>query len=219
MLWDGGTLWIALEALTRKTLDGGIALPKLRLYYWAAQLVVVNDWVCSDQHEPSLLADRRILNMGCYHCHLYRRGGMKGLLLQTVAVVDTCKWAVRATGWQGKITLRTPLRELEALRGLRGIEGHKKWGIMGILVLGDAWKEGQLIPFAELRAEYDLMSGQYLRYLQTQHILKKHTPQLVDPLEESPLEHTMMVSPLHSHAVSLIYMTFLAHTDACKKRT
>ena len=44
LLWNGGNPRIALSKLKRGWYDGGIVLPDIQSYYWAAQLITINKW-------------------------------------------------------------------------------------------------------------------------------------------------------------------------------
>mgnify|MGYP002804526363 CR=1 FL=1 len=58
LLWEGSDPRIALRKLTLSWFDRGIALPDIRLYYWATQLININRWSFLPQEEPALRMDR-----------------------------------------------------------------------------------------------------------------------------------------------------------------
>ena len=52
---------IALHKLSKSWYDGGIALPDIQRYYWAAQLVIINYWAFFPLTEPAFrIATQRV---------------------------------------------------------------------------------------------------------------------------------------------------------------
>lgn len=71
MLWDGGAPRVALKKLTKGWYDGGIALPDIKLYYWASQLAVVNQWIYFPPTNPAFALDKCQTDVSGYMGALY----------------------------------------------------------------------------------------------------------------------------------------------------
>ncbi|KAJ1141596.1 hypothetical protein NDU88_007924 [Pleurodeles waltl] len=56
LLWDGGSSHVAF---TKGSVRGGLAVLDLLRYYWAAQLVTVDDWTIADQMELAFRVEMR----------------------------------------------------------------------------------------------------------------------------------------------------------------
>lgn len=107
MLWEGGTPRIALNKLTRVIYDGGLALPDVKLYYWASQLQVINDWVYTNSNDPAYRLDTFIMPQG--NCeHLYTKKMNREWLTQIKVLVQCWRDANTFLGWGNKITGNSP---------------------------------------------------------------------------------------------------------------
>lgn len=56
--WEGKPTRIAMQKLVKGWYGSGIALPNIKIYYWASQLIVINQCLHAPQDEPSLRMDR-----------------------------------------------------------------------------------------------------------------------------------------------------------------
>ncbi|KAJ1082832.1 hypothetical protein NDU88_002997 [Pleurodeles waltl] len=181
---------------------------------WIVETLVKEDHSGFRPHrvEPSLMVDRRAMNPVRHLRYLYGEKRSQGLPTQTVEVLKTWWRAERLMGWKRQITLGTPLWDVEVLKKPRNNEGHKKWDLLGISVVGDLWMEGRLITFQELQVECKMLGSQYLRYLQMQHTSTGYGPRLEDLLDECPLEYRALLSHLPANAITLVYTVLLAHS-------
>lgn len=92
LLWGGGCPRIALKKLQRGVYEGGLAVPDIRLYYWATQLINVNGWVYAPLEEPAYRVDRIMFGEGTYLSALNQKGKLKRTLPpQTESVVVICR--------------------------------------------------------------------------------------------------------------------------------
>lgn len=140
-----------------------MALPNLRLYYWASQLPGVDNWTFAAQQEPLLLADRRAISPGGYVHLLYDKSRLGALPSPTVVVVRMWRKAARQLGWSDRVILETHLQDNELPKNLQQIKGHRKWYLIGITKLGNIWVDNGLLSFTELQKQCELMGNQYLR--------------------------------------------------------
>lgn len=171
----GGSPRIAFKKLQKGVYDGGLAIPDLRKYYLASQLLNINGWVFSPLEEPAYRVDRLAMGKGSYLTELYRkRRNITQLPVHTRTAVEAWRKATRMTGWEAKLTEQTPLWVGDHLRELNRLEGFQKWSLIGIDLLGDVWKGGKMVEFDSLREEFQMGEGEYLRYRQLRHALHCH---------------------------------------------
>lgn len=67
LLWDNKPPRIAMTKLHQSWYDGGIALPNIQGYYWAAQLIVINQWLHVPHTDPAYSLDRLQLGLAGPH--------------------------------------------------------------------------------------------------------------------------------------------------------
>ena len=115
LLWEGGSPRISRAKLAKSWYEGGIALPEIQYYYWAAQLTTVNKWAFVPESEPSLHLDRQLLQPKGYLRALYDYTYGKKLTGPTGSTVGIWHQTLAKLGWTGRITLRTPLWDTKIL--------------------------------------------------------------------------------------------------------
>lgn len=205
LLWDGHNARIARNKLTRSWYDGGIALPSIQNYYWAAHLVVLNQWVHAPQDEPAYRMDWHLLGTDGILRALYRTPRQQGLTGPTAHTVKIWYEAQRSLGRHGVITQATPLWDTKKLGTLRNTKGFRQWDLVGISTVGDMWKKGKILTFKELQQEYELAEMEIYRYLQIHHALTTLIPPGSTLPEASPLEDRLLTDHMHTKAISLTY--------------
>lgn len=162
--------------MTKGWYDGGIALPDMRLYYWASQLIVINQWIHGTASHPSCQLERYQTGREGYLGALYtkaRKGRYIGPMAQTVNI-----WH-KATGhleWAGKLTKATPLWSSQKLGLLCHQAAFDKWDTIGISNVRDLLSKGKLLKFKDLQATFSLAPGEIFRYLQIRHALITNIP-------------------------------------------
>lgn len=175
LLWGGISPRIALSKLQRGIYDGGLAVPDLRKYYWATQLININGWVFSPLEEPAYRVDRHEMGKGSYLAALYHKGRPKATWpVQTATVVTVWHKANKMLGWRNKLTAQTPLWEGNVLPEVSRMQGFRGWKAIGIDLLGDIWKKGHFMEFSEFQKEYKMGKGEFLHYLQLSHAVHCH---------------------------------------------
>ena len=130
----------------------------------------------------------------------------------TQVVIDIWRKALKIMGWEGKITKVTPLWDTSALDTLRSKIGTHRWDSIGILTIGDIWREGKVIPWADLKAESQLAPGEFFRYLQVSHAIKAKVPVGTELPETSPLEARLLLDHQSKKDISSTYRTLLNNT-------
>lgn len=205
LLWDGGIPRIAQHKLTKGVYDGGIALPDIRLYYWASQLQVVNDWVYTDTTEPAYRVDRSIMPQGNYEHLLYTKTIKSTWPAHTKVVIRSWKEANKYLGWTDKLTEKTPLWVGDALKEVASLTGFKGWKLIGIDYLEDVWRGSSPRSFAYLQREYDMRDTQLFQHTRLTHALRAHIPSDVSIPSYSPLEDRLLLDPILAKPISTIY--------------
>lgn len=212
LLWDNKPPRIALQKLTRGWYDWGIALPDLQKYYWAAHLAAINQCTYRPHDDPAFRLDRWLLPGSCFQGALYTKKINPPLTGPTEHAVQVWKLATKETGWEGKLTLATPLWHTDALGLLKNTKGFQNWDMIGISTIGDLWRNKYIITFPQLKEEHDLSDREHFRYSQIYHALRAVLPKGVTPPPHSPLEDRILDGELPERAISLIYKKLIHNT-------
>ena len=154
LIWDGASPRIAQHKLSRSWYEGGIGLPDVQKYYWAAQLSTINQLAFLPQDEPAIRLDRYIMKPRGYLGAIYGKQPSLKRTSPTQAVIAVWQKALRALKWEGKLTEATPLWDTVSLGTLKTKIRSQGWDTIGISRLGDIWRGGEIIPWADLKAEY-----------------------------------------------------------------
>lgn len=175
LLWDGGQPRIALHKLQRTVFEGGLPIPDIRKYYWASQLVTINDWVFMGWEDPGYRVEHHSMGQRGYLAALYRRQTGNVLPPQTQTTISIWREAALFLGWKGKLTGRTPLWDSD-LCEVGQLKSLRKWVVIRIEYLVDVWRGQKLIDFEDLKLEYQMDDTDHFRYLQLKHALRLHIP-------------------------------------------
>lgn len=150
LLWDGGNPRIALSKLTKGWYDGGISLPDIRLYYWASQLITINQWIHGSPSNPSVHLELYQTGREGYLGALYnkvKKGRYVGPMTQTITIWHRANGRL---GWAQKLTKATPLWPTQKLGLLCNQKGFDKWDTIGISTIKDLIHKGKICTFSEL---------------------------------------------------------------------
>lgn len=204
LLWDGKANRIAMDKLVRGWYDGGIALPNIKAYYWAAHLMIINHWIRIPQDEPAYRMDRHLMGHDQWFRVLYNKCNDRNI---TGPTKHTTLWHVakRTLGWEGTLTKTTPLWCTKKLGNLRNTKGFKQWDQIGIPQIGDLWRNGNVISFEKLQQTYTMTSTEHYRYIQIRHALTTVIRKGTNPPETSPLEDRLLTEHMPKKAISLTY--------------
>lgn len=147
LLWEGKPPRIATPKLIRGWYDGGIGLPDIRRYYWAAELAAINKCVYRPQDAPRYRMDGWLLPDANYSRALYSKPARSKLTGPTEHAVHIWHTVIKSMAWAGKITQVAPLWDAEIFGTLRNTKGFDRWDMIGISRVRDQWKKGGVIPF------------------------------------------------------------------------
>lgn len=161
LLWDNKPPRIATRKLTLGWYDGGVGLPDIRKYYWAAHLSTINKCTFRPQDDPAFQMDRWLLPGNSFHGALYVKSIKPTLTSPTRHTVEVWKLATKDLGWTDRITKATPLWHADCLGNLGRSKGFDKWDQIGITRVGDLRRGGDVLPFQQLQLEYELSDREH----------------------------------------------------------
>ena len=134
------------------------------------------------------------------------------MLGPTATTVSLWYTVTKALGWDGKITLATPLWDTPKLGTLISHFGFDKWDLTGISQVSDMWSHGDIIPWKDLRIEYSLAPTKVYRYLQLPHAPRMALQDTPTIMESSPLESRLLSEYMPSKSILLTYKKLVNNT-------
>ena len=109
----------------------------LRLYYWATQLVVINDWMCGGWSDSTYVRELQSLGLNGVMGMMYGEPIPANTPEVTQAAFAAWRGALKRIGWDKRLTSMTPLWVGTWLSQASGLEGFAGWDKIGISLLGD----------------------------------------------------------------------------------
>ena len=173
-IWGSGRRRVALQILQRPTREGGMAVPDFESYYLAAQLQWYTQWMScrlrSEQGRNQSIPELQELVMV-----LLGIGRLQGVIPNKFKVIRQC-WnrCLRKTGTRIPYSPEIPIRMLTSLPHNWDWRNLQNWAELGVVKMGDLYREGTLLPFEELSQEFGLPQGDFLLHRAITAAIKKH---------------------------------------------
>lgn len=192
-IWQSKPPRLKFKRLLCSKADGGLNLPDLRKYYWAAQIRSIAAWLSRD-------TDALWVDMEQGECHnapldstplLSQNHWGKGKT-DNIWIKNTLKiWSTVRTKLHLPMTISRAVRIASNMDFVPASLDvcFKKWEEAGLVVLDQLFEGNVIKTFEELRKEFELPQQDFFRYLQIRHYLHKHKEweRLSNPI--SKLEH------------------------------
>ncbi len=176
--WQHKRPRIRLKILHLAKNKGGLALPNLKFYYWAAQLAAIVDWISGDKETKWTQIEQ---------------GEVKGAPLSVLPFVDlkhvnkmkignewikhtikVCAGVKKMFKDNGSISRAMPIVGNIDFPPLVSDHGFRKWAAKGLIIFNQLFEETHLKSFTQLQEQFDLPSNDFYRYLQIRHYIINH---------------------------------------------
>lgn len=194
---------------------GGLALPNLLIYYWAAVLVTVRWWFEQSRSNAATCLEAAIIGSFTELGNIAYRGPSAYSLLPGPTRMTLKVWAVARKRFlcPCQYSPFTPLWGNPSLPHFKTIPDPQLWARFGIKVLKDIIHSGALLLFQELAEKFGLPSRMIFRYYQLRHAARA---QFTNPihLKPDPIEETLAQEILKK-TLSTLYLALL-ETDSPK---
>ena len=177
----------------------------LRLYYWATQLTVINDWMNGGWSDSTYIRELQPMGLKGMLGMMYGDPVTRSIPEVTQAVITAWRGALRWIRWDKRISAMTPLWAGSWLSHSAGLKGFGRWDLIGISLLGDVTENGLMKDFTTLQAEYSLDRTQFYKYLQLRHALAPYRHRMEDLAEFNPLEAKLLNGTLGKGGISRLY--------------
>lgn len=177
-IWEHKKPRIKLKILHLPKNKGGLALPNLKHYYWAAQLTAIVTWVSGNGETKWTEIEQ---------------GDAKNVQLSALPFVDPKQISKINIGneWiKHTIKIWTEIKKMlkdtgsisRAMPIVGNLEfppsisdqGFKRWATNGLIILNQLFEGAHLKSFSQLQQQFNLSSTDFYRYLQIRSYINNH---------------------------------------------
>uniref|UniRef100_A0AAR2K0V3 Reverse transcriptase domain-containing protein n=1 Tax=Pygocentrus nattereri TaxID=42514 RepID=A0AAR2K0V3_PYGNA len=162
-IWQNKRPQIKYKTIQRSKAEGGLNLPVLKYYFWAAQLKPLISWIQNDTH-TRWLSIEQTMSPEPLKVLPFLDISIKGLSLWTRTTLNIWN-KVRAAFNIGHIKSFTP-NSLD--------KGFAKWADQGLMSIHQLIDTNNLVSFEQLRRHFQLQKNNFFRYLQLRSFLTTH---------------------------------------------
>ena len=195
-IWQKKKPSIRQKLLLNQKKSGGLNIPDLRLYYWAAQLRGMVEWVLQDKETNWLELEK---------------GACPATPLESIPFLERKKWrelkirnewmkCTQRVWFLVKKKLGIPLSISRATKIAKNIYflpnkldlGFRTWAEKGLITINQMFNRETLKSFKQLQDKFGLLSNDFYRYLQLRNYLMSHKDW--DTLKQPPtsMEHFLI---------------------------
>ncbi len=211
-IWGGKKPRIRREFLEKPKKNGGLALPNLLNYYWAANLQKVIYWFQSP-HIKWCEAEAKT----CKSTSLVVLITMKSpfspsqfssspVVISTLKIYNQFRQAFQLTDF----SLETPICNNHLFPAAKLDATFKKWQDLGIVKCSDLFIDNIFANYNNLIQKLNLQKSDFFRYLQVRHFIQAHCsvfPQMpsesgLDLLLKTPTQLKGLISKIYNFIMS-----------------
>uniref|UniRef100_A0A671WUW6 Reverse transcriptase domain-containing protein n=1 Tax=Sparus aurata TaxID=8175 RepID=A0A671WUW6_SPAAU len=208
-IWNNRKPRLRLSLLYLPYERGGLQLPNLEWYYWAAQLRTATFWFSSDGFFPWLeieklsskgLALSSYLNSASFKKLM--RNNTNPFVKNTIVVWFAVQ---RRLGDSLGLSCFSPIWGNDHFAPAKNDMGFKAWMNKGIVKLQDIYENYNLMSFSELKAKFDLPQKHFFKYLQLRSFILAHLNNSVHQPPLSILETQVTKNCFGKRLISQFY--------------
>jgi len=168
-IWNNRRPRLRLSLLYLPFERGGLQLPNLKWYFWAAQIRAAMHWFSPEPYLPWVQIENICTKGLRLDTYLYSTSVKKLNNTDNPFLRNTVNAWHNVRSFLGESSLFSgfsPIWGNENFSPGRKDSGFKMWATKGICKVMDLYKEGKLASFEELRYEYDIPRTHLFKYLQ-----------------------------------------------------
>uniref|UniRef100_A0A8C6SR27 Reverse transcriptase domain-containing protein n=1 Tax=Neogobius melanostomus TaxID=47308 RepID=A0A8C6SR27_9GOBI len=192
---------------------GGLQMPCLQWYYWAAQLRSAMFYF-STQSPPAWVSIEQTISKLPLKLYIYS-SKVKSLRRQVTNPflknsINTWYKAHEHVGDMPSISQFSPIWGNTLFTPGRADGGFKIWADKGVQKIGDLYEGGALLTFNDLCLKYSIPPKHFFKYLQLKHFISSHCEALREP-PLSCLEDIMIKHGNGKRQISVLYAALVSH--------
>ena len=205
------TLYLPIER-------GGLGLPDMQLYYWAAQFRPIFYWFGGTESPSWTQIESHILDREdlSHIPYCFNNKNIKKYTEYNPIIIHSIKiWCKvnRYLECKPSLSPLTPIMSNSSLEFVQQDNGFRVWAQKNITKISHLYHCNVLMSFQQLKETYQIPTTHFFRYLQLRHYIKSQLGGSPDKPKLSKLESLLTKEIARKH-MSLIYKLLLAHSKA-----
>uniref|UniRef100_A0A8C5HTH9 Uncharacterized protein n=1 Tax=Gouania willdenowi TaxID=441366 RepID=A0A8C5HTH9_GOUWI len=216
-IWQNKRPRVHLKILMSDKENGGLRLPNIKMYYWAAQIRAIVAWIIGDPETMWVsVEEESVPGISLFSLPFIGLETQKKMKIENVWIKHTLKvWNQVQKQSRGVVALSRAMsirRNIEFLPSLAD-SGFDRWPESKLITVNQLFEGNVVKTFAQLRNNFNLPSKDHYRCLQIRNYLTKHKDW--DQLRREPTNienhfiHLSENSGVMKKQVSLIYHKLL----------
>lgn len=177
-IWQNKRPRVRLKVLHAHKGKGGLALPNLRSYYWAAQLRILVSWLALDVDTRWVHLEDSSVTKVSLSDHLFLNSkDRRNLKINNEWVNYTLKvWDKirKVLNLSLSISRATKIADIHDFIPAKLDSGFRGWAEKGLITINQLFEGTTLRAFSQLQAQYGIASKELFRYFQIRHYLRTH---------------------------------------------
>lgn len=209
-IWQGKKVRMKISKLQRSKDQGGIAVPNVRLYYWAAQMRYIYEWVNPDVSNTWIDMESR--NCGLVtlkHSPFINYKGVKLEVQNNFIVQNTINTWYKILLFfriNNHFSLLAPIFKNPDFIPSCQDSVFKVWHEKGLDQLAKLFEGDTMVSFENLKKKYALQQSHFFRYLQIRHFV----PKTIHPPNMTFVEQ-ILTQPKPKRFISNVYKSFTSN--------
>ena len=210
-IWDGKTPRLRKQFLQRPKSLGGMALPNLRFYYWAANLRIILFWIQFDSFHPPPVwlsiessSCRPVSLSALAHSPIGNSSSKYTKNIIVKASLRIWNQFKRHFGFQ-TLSLLAPISPNHIFPPSLIDNAFEIWSNKGIKAFKDLYIDNTFASFQQLAQKFSLPNHHFFRYLQVRNFITRMFPQFPGRPPETSLDIFLQPVPNLKGMISCIY--------------
>ena len=175
-LWGGKTSRLCKKFLERPRQRGGLALPNLMIYYWAANLQKIVYWFQSPE-AGWCSAEANFCKPASLAALITSKLPLSPSRFSSSPVVSSTLriWIqFRQTFHLSDLSILSPICNNHLFPAAKMDDTFKWWDSMGLSVFKEFFINNVFLSFADLVSKFNISKSSFFRYLQVRHFIQTH---------------------------------------------
>uniref|UniRef100_A0A8C8E244 Reverse transcriptase domain-containing protein n=1 Tax=Oryzias sinensis TaxID=183150 RepID=A0A8C8E244_9TELE len=172
-IWQNKRPRIKYKTLQRVKEEGGLNLPHLKYYFWAAQLKPIISWMKSDTQTRWLTIEQSMCSEPL-HTLLFADASIKDISLWTKNTLSIWNKVRTSFKLPKKLSAVLSIRHIKSFTPISLDKGFTKWSNQGLLYIHQLIDSEHLMSFEQLSRRFKLQKSDFFRYLQMRSFLTTH---------------------------------------------
>lgn len=191
-IWNNRRARLRLSLLYLRYDRGGLKLPNLQWYYWAAQLTTASCWFAQKTPQSWMSMERSMSSPLPLNSYLYsaKLKELKALTLNPFVKNTILVW-YEVHKHKGEIPVLSRFTPIWCNRDFKPGQkdmGFKIWANKGLSIIADLFDNNTLLSFVDLKQKYGIQPNHFFKYLQIRSYIFKLQKSLslptLSPIEE-----------------------------------